>query len=155
MQCLNCNRSFLNEGIFYRHTTICNKNPSLEELKAIVLFLLDKTDRETPVIQMPVLSSSDLQLVLKGGYEEVIEAHKWPFQVKGKSLYKEHVEVTEEELKLFFQSIFKQIEDMFQHHVNINKWMECDPHGKFPMYSLKIYTRNLKKLKSVLINQCK
>ena len=154
MQCLNCQRSFLNEGIFYRHTTICNKDPSLEELKAIVLFLLDKSDKEVK-ISMPILNSSDLQLVLKSGYEEVIMAHDWPFKKRGKCIYKDNAEVSDEELNLFFQSIFKQIEDMFQNHVTINRWEECDPHGKFPMYSLKIYTRNLKKLKSVLINQCK
>jgi hypothetical protein len=132
----------------------------MNELKSMVLFLMDKTDNDNSIekekeIKMPVLNSSDLQLVFKGGYEEVIQAHIWPFQTRKKQLYQGDHLMTEEEVQSFFNGMFKQIEELFMNHVSINQWMNHDPLGKFPMYSLKVYDKNIKKLKPILISHCK
>ena len=155
MQCTTCKRTFVQESSFYRHR-LCHEDVTMNELKSMVLFLMDKTDQDRePEIKMPVLNSSDLQLVLKGGYEDVIQSHKWPFQCRKKQLYQGDHVMSDDEVHAFFHSVFKQIEELFMKHVTINEWMKYDPLGKFPMYSLKVYDKNIKKLKPILMSQCK
>ena len=153
MQCTTCKRTFVQESSFYRHR-LCHEDVTMNELKSMVLFLMDKTEEKSE-IKMPVLNSSDLQLVLKGGYEDVIQAHTWPFQVKKKQLYQGDHVMSDDEIQTFFHSIFKQIEELFMKHVSVNEWMKHDPLGKFPTYSLKVYDKNIKKLKPILMSQCR
>jgi hypothetical protein len=127
----------------------------MNELKSMVLFLMDKTEVEPEEVKMPVLSSNDLQLVFKGGYEEIITNHVWPFKYHKKQLFQGGQPMSDDDIHSFFTTIFKQIEDLFVKHVAINQWTEYDPHGKYPMYSLKIYDRNVTKLKKLLFQQCK
>ena len=157
MQCNTCKRTFIQESSFYRHR-LCHEDVTMNELKSMVLFLMDKTDIEKEKekeVPMPVLNSADLQVVLKGGYEELIQSHVWPFQCKKKQLYQGDQLMSEEDVQAFFHGVFKQIEELFMKHVSINQWMDNDPHGKFPMYSLKVYNKNITKLKPVLMSHCK
>ena len=155
MQCTTCKRTFVQESSFYRHR-LCHEDVSMNELKNMILFLMDKSDIEPDKEpKMPVLSSSDLQLVFKGGYEALIQEHTWPFRYKKKQLYQGNNLMTDDDIQTFFHGVFKQIEELFMKHVSINQWMEHDPHGKYPMYSLKVYDKNIKKLKPLLLNQCK
>ena len=154
MQCPTCKRTFTQKSSFYRHR-LCHEDVTIDELKCMVLFLMDKTDVEPEDIKLPVFNSNDLQLVFKGGYEDIIQAHTWPFKTKKKQLYQGDHLMTEEEVQTFFHGMFKQVEELFMKHVSINQWMNHDPLGKFPMYSLKVYDKNIKKLKPILMSQCK